>query len=137
MWQNQPVLDSGEFAIAQAYSGDVLQVQSRNPNIEYVLPKKGGELFIDSLAIPKGAPSPDLAREFMRFTLTPENAVAQVQHLFYSPVVDISDQLQTKAVLEKPGVLPSDAPLAKFEVMTDDPERIEAIQKLWTELKSQ
>ncbi|MBI3544112.1 MAG: extracellular solute-binding protein, partial [Deltaproteobacteria bacterium] len=42
----QPVLESGEVAIAQAYSGDVIQVRTRkNPNIEYVLPKEGGEIF--------------------------------------------------------------------------------------------
>lgn len=134
--ESQPVLESGEFAVAQAYSGDVLQVQQRNKNVEYVLPKEGGEMFVDALAIPKGAPSPALAKEFMRFTLNPQNAVTQVQHLFFSPVVDIKDVAEAKAVLSKHGVVPSDAELSKFEMMTDDPERIEAIQRLWTELKS-
>lgn len=134
--ESQPVLESGEFVVAQAYSGDVLQVQKRGANIEYVLPKEGGELFTDTLAIPKGAPSPELAKEFMRFTLVPDVAAVQVQHLFFSPVVDIADVVGAKAVLEKPGVMPSDEQLKKFEVMSDDPERIEAIQRLWTELKS-
>lgn len=134
--ESQPILESGEFAVAQAYSGDVLQVQQRNKNVEYVLPKEGGEMFVDALAIPKGAPSPDLAKEFMRFTLNPSNAVIQVQHLFFSPVVDIKDVAEAKVVLTKHGVIPSEAELAKFEMMTDDPERIETIQRLWTELKS-
>lgn len=136
MPETQPVLEAGEFAIAQAYSGDVLQVQRKNPNVEYVLPKEGGELFIDALAIPKGAPSPELAKEFMRFTLNADNAVIQVNHLFFSPVVNISDVAEAKSVLSKPGVMPSEAVLKRFEVMTDTPERIEAIQRLWTELKS-
>lgn len=130
----QTVLETGETAVSQAYSGDVFQVQKRkNPNIEFVLPKEGSEVFIDNLAIPKGAPSPDLAREFIRFTLQQSVALTQAQHLFFSPVV----QLSPADAKTLPGaVLPSEAELKNFELMTDNPKRIETIQKLWTEIKS-
>ena len=135
--ESQPVLESGEVAIAQAYSGDVLQVHARkNPNIEFVLPKEGSELFVDSLAIPTGAPSPELAKEFMRFTLQKDIAVIQVKHLFFSPVVDISKMPELGALANDTAVFPSDASLSKFEMMQENPERIEKIQRLWTELKS-
>jgi spermidine/putrescine transport system substrate-binding protein len=135
--ESQPVLASGEVALAQAYSGDVLQIHRRkNPNIEYVLPKEGGELFVDNLAIPKGAPSPDLAREFMRFTLQRQISTIQTEHLFFSPVVDLRDFAPAAALVKDPAILPSDASLKKFELLTDEPKRIEAVQRLWTELKS-
>lgn len=135
--ESQPVLESGEVALAQAYSGDVLQVKNRkNPNIDYVLPKEGGEIFIDSLAIPKGATSPDLAKEFMRFTLQKDIAAMQVKHLYFSPVVDVKEQPEVKSLLDNPSVFPTEKQLEKFEVMQENPERIEQIQKLWTELKS-
>lgn len=133
----QPVLESGEVAIAQAYSGDVLQVKNRkNPNIEYVLPKEGGELFVDNLAIPKGAASPELAKEFMRFTLGQDIAVTQVKHLFFSPIVDVQSAAEARPLLTNSAVFPTDDQLKKFETMQENPQRIEAIQKLWTELKS-
>lgn len=135
--ESQPVLASGEIAVAQAYSGDALQVKNRkNPNIEYVLPKEGGEMFIDALAIPKGAPSPELAKEFMRFTLRPAVALLQVQHLFFSPVVNIQRTPGAAPLLKMESVFPPASVLRKFELMNDNPKRIEAIQKLWTELKS-
>jgi spermidine/putrescine transport system substrate-binding protein len=115
----------------------VLQVKNRkNPNIEYVFPKEGGELFVDSLAIPKGAASPEIAKQFMRFTLDQAIALTQVKHLFYSPVVDLRGVAGSQDILSNPVVVPSDPQLSKFEVMLENPKRIEAIQKLWTELKS-
>ncbi|MBI3555472.1 MAG: spermidine/putrescine ABC transporter substrate-binding protein [Deltaproteobacteria bacterium] len=135
--ESQPVLESGEVAIAQAYSGDVLQVKNRkNPNIDFVLPKEGSELFVDSLAIPTGAPAPELAKEFMRFTLQKDVALIQVKHLFFSPVVDIVKMPELGALADNIAVFPSDASLSKFEMMQENPERIEKIQRLWTELKS-
>jgi len=135
--ESQPVLEAGEIAVAQAYSGDVLQVRARkNPNIEYVLPKEGGELFIDSLAIAKGAPSPALAKEFIRFTLGQEIALMQTKHLFFSPVVDLKGISGAQDLMKTQAIFPSDASLKNFEMMDDDPKRIELIQRLWTELKS-
>lgn len=134
--ESQPLLESGEVALAHAYSGDTLQVRRKNPNIEYVFPKEGSEIFIDTLAIPKGAPSPDLAKEFMRFTLQQKIAAIQVEHLFFSPVVDVSGFLQTPTLISNVTVFPTPAQVQHHEMMDDSPERIEAIEKLWVELKS-
>lgn len=133
----QVVLENGEAALAQAYSGDALQVHERkNPNIEFVLPKEGGEIFIDNLAIPQGAPSPDLAKEFIRFTLQRNIVLAQVRHLFFSPVVDIKDLAEARPLLKNHAIFPNDKDLKNFEMIGDNPKRIEAVQRLWTELKS-
>ena len=135
--ESQPVLESGEVAVAQAFSGDVMQVKNRkNPNIEYVLPKEGGEFFVDNLAIPIGAQSPELAKEFIRMTLQRDIALAQVRHLFFSPVVELKGALASEELLSNKVVFPSDEQLKKFEMMSDNPKRLEAIQQIWTELKS-
>lgn len=132
----QLILETGEVAISHAYSGDTLQVRKRNPNIEYVLPKEGGEIFMDNLAIPKGAPSPELAKDFMRFTLRQKIAAEQVEHLFFSPVVHVNESLAHKELLANHAVFPTQGDLKNYEMMEDNPERVEAIQKLWMELKS-
>ena len=43
---------SGNIAIAQAYSGDVVQMQADNPDIEFVVPESGGTTFVDTMVIP-------------------------------------------------------------------------------------
>jgi spermidine/putrescine transport system substrate-binding protein len=45
-------LDSGDVLAAQAYSGDVIQLQADNPDIEFVVPQEGAELWAESLMIP-------------------------------------------------------------------------------------
>lgn len=132
-----PLLENGEVAIAQTYSGDSLQViYKKKKNLEYVMPKEGGEIFVDCLMIPKGAKSPELAKAFLRYTLSQSVALAQTQHIYYSPVVNLMGMPEATDLLKNPVIFPSDAQLQKWEMMIDDPVRMEQIQKLWTELKS-
>ncbi|MBI2604464.1 MAG: spermidine/putrescine ABC transporter substrate-binding protein [Deltaproteobacteria bacterium] len=131
-----PIMEAGEIAVTQAYSGDVLQVRRKNPNLEFVHPKEGGEFFMDYLAIPKGAASPELAKEFMRFSLDRGIAAVQVMHLFYSPVVDIKGLPGTESLISNKVIFPGEETLKKFEILEDNPERLEKLQRIWTELKS-
>ena len=45
-------LAAGNIVVAQAYSGDVVQLQADNPDLEFVIPESGGDWFIDTLVIP-------------------------------------------------------------------------------------
>ncbi len=134
--EHDSFLVTGEVALAHIYSGDSLQIRKKNPHIEYVLPKEGSEIYMDNLAIPKGAASPDLAKEFIRFTLDTKMALLQTQHLFFSPVVDIRGLPGAEELFSNPGIFPSDYVLKNFEMASDDPKRIDLIQKIWIELKS-
>ncbi len=109
------------------------------PRLYHVVrfPKEGGEIFVDSLVMPKGAPSPELAKEFMRFMLQQSSALAQVKHLFFSPVVELKGYPGVEALAGNAAIFPSDDVLRKFEMMVENPARDEAIQMLWTELKTQ
>jgi putrescine transport system substrate-binding protein len=71
-------LVGGESCLAQAWSGEAQLAQSRADaagkkiHIRYVVPKEGGSLWIDVIAIPKGAPHPKNAHKFINFLLKPE-----------------------------------------------------------------
>ncbi|HWI60601.1 MAG TPA: spermidine/putrescine ABC transporter substrate-binding protein, partial [Symbiobacteriaceae bacterium] len=65
---------SGEAWVGLVWNGDAARAMKENPNIKYVLPKQGGGLWLDSLAIPKGARDPELAHQFINFMLRPEIA---------------------------------------------------------------
>ncbi|MFI8002774.1 spermidine/putrescine ABC transporter substrate-binding protein [Streptomyces sp. NPDC086010] len=66
-------LADGDVVACQAYSGDVIQLQADNPDIRFVVPEEGAELWSESLMIP------DLARH-------KRNAEALVDH-YYDPEV--------------------------------------------------
>ncbi|MEU3347788.1 extracellular solute-binding protein [Streptomyces sp. NPDC006700] len=48
-------LVSGDVLACQAYSGDVIQLQADNPDIRFVVPEEGAELWSDSWMIPNRA----------------------------------------------------------------------------------
>jgi spermidine/putrescine transport system substrate-binding protein len=65
-------LSSGETAIALGWSGDAVQLQKDNPNIEFVMPKEGCMLWSTSMEIPVGAPNPAAAEAFMNYVYDPK-----------------------------------------------------------------
>ena len=44
-----------EAALGVIYSGEAIYTQKENPNLEYVIPKEGSNIWIDSWVIPKNA----------------------------------------------------------------------------------
>lgn len=42
-----------EAALGVIYSGEAIYTQKENPNLEYVIPKEGSNIWIDSWVIPK------------------------------------------------------------------------------------
>ncbi len=71
-------LVGGESCLAQAWSGEAQLAQDRADevgkkiHIRYVVPKEGGTLWIDAIAIPKGAPNFENAHKFIDFLLRPK-----------------------------------------------------------------
>ena len=66
-------LASGEFLLVQGYSGDLMQVQEENGDIEIVVPDEGTALSFDDMVIPADAPNPELAHAFINFIQEPRN----------------------------------------------------------------
>jgi spermidine/putrescine transport system substrate-binding protein len=80
-------LANGDLAVCMAWSGDVYQLQLDNPDLDFVIPSEGGNIWIDNLCIPRGAQNPTAAKAMMDFVYDPEimaQICAYVQ--FISPV---------------------------------------------------
>jgi spermidine/putrescine-binding protein len=75
---------SGDVWLAQGWSGQFAKVREEDPDLEYIVPREGGSLFVDSLAIPKSAPHPELAHAFIDFTMEPEIAAEICATMHYS-----------------------------------------------------
>jgi putrescine transport system substrate-binding protein len=69
-------LATGKLAAAQAYSTDFVQAARRRPSLRFVVPPEGGLRWIDVLVIPRGAPRPGRARQFIEHMLTPDVSAA-------------------------------------------------------------
>ena len=67
-------LSSGDVLACQAYSGDVIQLQADDPDIEFVVPEEGAELWADSLMIPDLARHKTNAERLIDYYYEPEVA---------------------------------------------------------------
>ena len=64
---------NGDVDVGVVWSGEAaILIQEQGKKFAYVLPKEGAHMFIDSLAIPKGAEHVDTAHKFINYILRPE-----------------------------------------------------------------
>ena len=64
-----------EAAIGVIYSGEAIFTQRENPDLEYVIPKEGTNVWIDSWVITKNAPNKENAEKFIDFMCRPDIAL--------------------------------------------------------------
>ena len=72
-----------EAAIGVIYSGEAIYTQAENPNLEYVIPKEGSNLWIDSWVIPKNAQHKENAEKFINFLCRPDIAKMNFDYITY------------------------------------------------------
>jgi spermidine/putrescine transport system substrate-binding protein len=80
-------LAKGNVVIAEAWSGDMVQLRADNPDLEFVIPEEGGMLWSDNMMIPQKAPSPYGAEVVMNYVYEPEVAAKIAEYVNYVPPV--------------------------------------------------
>lgn len=87
-------LAAGNIAIAQAYSGDVVQLQADNPDLQFVVPESGGDWFIDTMVIPYTTQNQKAAEAWINYVYDRANYAKLVASVQYVPVLsDMTDEL--------------------------------------------
>lgn len=103
-------LVEGNALIGLMYNGNGYLAEQKSPDLEYVFPEEGPNIYIDSMAIPKDAPHEDAALAFMNYVMEPENQ-ALISSLYgYSSVNTASIELlreQDPKLIDDPVVTPS------------------------------
>ena len=73
-----------EAAIGVIYSGEAGYTQRENPDLEYVIPKEGSNVWIDSWVIPANAKHKENAERFINFMCRPDIALMNFEYITYS-----------------------------------------------------
>jgi spermidine/putrescine transport system substrate-binding protein len=112
-------LARGDVWAAIAWSGDMIQLQADDPNLQLLLPDEGFMLWSDNMMIPKGAAHKESAEKFMDYVYDPANAAlisAYVQYI--SPVQGTKEAIVDvdESLAENPLIFPDDATLANAHV---------------------
>lgn len=134
-WRDQ--LLAGDLLIAMAYSVDASEVIDENSDIKYIIPASGSSLWTDTIVIPKSAPNPDAAYEWINLMFEPEVAAGVMQRLFFATPSKTAYDLLPQAFRDNPTLFPSEAVLAECEgIAPVDPETSDLYDRYWTRIMS-
>jgi spermidine/putrescine-binding protein len=125
-------------AIGVIYSGEALYTISRNQNLEYVIPKEGSNIWIDSWVIMKDSKNKENAERFLDFLCRPDIALMNFEYITYStPNTEARALIEDEAVRYNPIVFPDASDLEKCETYRYlGPEVDELYNEKWKEVKS-
>lgn len=138
-------LASGEYVIAHAWSGMAMQARnglgeefSGNPDIAFVMPKEGGMIWMDNLAILADSPNAYTAHVFFDFLMRPEIAARNAEYIGYlTPNTDGAAMLpdEVKALYDE-GFAPNEEMYGRLEWAVRN-ETNSAFTDLWTAVKGE
>ena len=78
---------SGNKAIAVVYSGDASYIISENPNLEYLTPQQGTNVWYDAMVITKDCNEVELAHKFINFMIDEKSALSNTMEVGYTSTV--------------------------------------------------
>jgi len=115
-------LAAGNIAVAQAYSGDVVQLQADNPDLKFVIPESGGDWFIDTMVIPYTTQNQKAAEAWINYVYDRPNYAKLVAFTQYVPVLsDMADELNKidPKLAANPLINPPQASIDKLKSWAD------------------
>jgi len=132
----EDVLLSGDVWLAQGWNGQFARAMAQDGDIQYVVPREGSMLFLDSLAVPRGAPHPELAHAFLDYVMDAEVAAEICRTMQYSTPNRAALALLPPAIRDNPAIFPSADVVARTEIIEDIGAATVLYDRLWTEVKT-
>jgi spermidine/putrescine-binding protein len=135
---------NGEAWAGLVYNGNASLAYAEDHNVVYICPPEGCVIWIDNLAIPKGAPHKDAALKFLDFVLDPEQSFLISQEFPYSnPNAAAITYMQTAdptfyaTYMEFSGTNPSADFLSRAKSIIDVGSATTEYDSLWTNFKAE
>ncbi|CRZ34742.1 spermidine/putrescine transport system substrate-binding protein [Herbinix hemicellulosilytica] len=129
----------GEAAIGVIYSGEAIYTKRENPDLEYVVPKEGSNVWIDAWVIPKTSKNKEYAEAFINFMCKPEIALKNFEYITYStPNMGARELIEDEEIKNSPIAFPPQEILDRCTAYKYLGEEVESlyIQK-WNEVKGE
>lgn len=130
-------LVNGDVIAAHAYLPDALQARKKTGGkIQFVIPKEGCTLWIDSLVIPNGATNIEGAHRLINFLLDAKTNITTVMNIFVGPANKNVIPLLPPELQNDPALLPPPEKLEHAEMINEIGEAITLWDRIWTEIKT-
>lgn len=129
---------AGNASMAVVYSGEAYLGHEYNPDLEYVVPKEGTNIWMDGWVITKECKNTEAAQKFLDFLCREDVAEANFEYIYYStPNQAVIDNMDEE-LKNNEAILPDVSKLKNSEVCTQaDPKITELYNELWKEIKAE
>jgi len=133
----------GNVCAVVGWSGDIMiakdkAAKAKKPqNLEVLLPKTGGLLFFDTMAIPADAPNKDNAHAFINYIMKPEVHASLTNAVFYANPNKASLPFVEPAIAKDKAVFPDEAGMASMiPPGSPDPATRRLVTRTFTNFKA-
>jgi spermidine/putrescine transport system substrate-binding protein len=128
---------AGSAAMAIVYNGDAMRAVMADPkHLGFVIPKEGGEIWVDSMAIPAQAPHVDAAYKWINWILEPKIGAQLSNYNHYAT----PNQASLPYIIAKDKTLdeiyPSPETMKRLHFSKDLGAANRIMDQAWTKIKS-
>lgn len=129
---------AGNAAMAVVYSGEAYLGHEYNPDLEYVVPKEGTNIWMDGWVMTKDCKNTEAAQKFLDFLCREDVAEMNFEYIYYStPNQAVIDNMDEELRTDE-SIVPDTSKLKNSEVCTQsDKETTELYSSLWKEIKAE
>lgn len=128
-----------EVLVAHAWSGGTALARSENENVAFVIPKEGGAIWQDNMAIPIDAPNKYTAEVFINYLLDSEIGAQLTNYTYYFTPNKAAEPLLDESyfqLLQDGNMLVDEETLKRLEWIKRDDKSI-IFSDTWTAVKAQ
>lgn len=127
---------AGEVAMHHVWNGAAHRMRDSVPTIQYIYPKEGISLWVDNLAVPKGAPNLENAKTFINWLMAPANVAEITNFTGYMNAIAGSEDYIDEGLRNDPAVnMPAEFAERLRPGKACSAAARELRNKIWTKLK--
>ncbi len=127
----------GEAALGVIYSGEAIYTARENPDLEYVVPKEGTNVWIDSWVISKGSKNLENAEKWIDFMCRGDIALKNFEYITYStPNTEAQKNIEDEEIKNSKVAFPdlSTMHVEAFQYLGEDGDKLYSSE--WMKVKS-
>ena len=123
-----------EAALAVTFSGDAMLIMYFNPELNFIVPIEGSNVWFDAMVIPRGARNQAGAEAFINFLNYPDIALRNTMYTWYSTTNWAAFEMLPEDMRNNPVYWPCDEVYYRAEIMIHVGDFIEEFNRAWMEV---
>ncbi|MPM85949.1 Spermidine/putrescine-binding periplasmic protein [bioreactor metagenome] len=129
-------LINGSAAMGVVYSGDAVYCISENPDLAYVVPKEGSNVWFDNIIVPKTSQHTAEAEQFINFLCDAKVAAQNSDYIGFSTPNAEALKLMDPSYAADPTYNPPQDVLDRCQIFQDLGDFVKVFSDAWTKVKA-